>query len=103
MPEDSKCSRCGKSYQSEQMTKTRTGNIFCPACWSRVDPKNEALRKCPVDGTDMKKRLIADVVVIDACTKCGGLWFDKGELEVIERKSREAGWNEGFFLSIMLL
>jgi Zn-finger nucleic acid-binding protein len=51
----------------------------------------------------MNKRLVADAVVIDFCKQCGGLWFDKGELEVIERKSREMGWNEGFFLSIMLL
>jgi Zn-finger nucleic acid-binding protein len=51
----------------------------------------------------MKKRLVADVVVIDVCAKCGGLWFDRGELEVIEKKSREVGWNEGFFLGMLLL
>jgi hypothetical protein len=85
------------------MTSTSAGNLFCAECWSRIDPKHEALRKCPVDGADMKKRLVADVVVIDVCAKCGGLWFDRGELEVIEKKSREVGWNEGFFLGIMLL
>jgi DNA-directed RNA polymerase subunit RPC12/RpoP len=103
MPEDSNCSRCGKSYQSEQMTPTRGGNLFCPDCWARVNPKNEVLRKCPADGENMKKKLVAEVVVIDVCSKCGGLWFDRGELEVIEKKSREMGWNEGFFTSILLL
>ena len=102
MLEDFNCFRCGKGYKREQMTSTSAGNLFCPACWSRVDPKNEELRKCPVDGADMKKRLVADVVVIDVCAKCGGLWFDKGELEVIEKKSRDAGWNQGFFLGMLL-
>ena len=99
---DSTCFRCGKSYKQEEMTATSAGNLFCPACWSRVNPKNEALRKCPVDDANMKKRLVVDAVVIDVCVKCGGLWFDKGELEVIERKSREAGWNQGFFLGMLL-
>ena len=51
----------------------------------------------------MIKRRVADAVVIDTCGKCGGLWFDKGELEIIERKSRDLGWTSGFFTSVMLL
>lgn len=97
------CFRCGKNSKREQMTSTPAGHLYCPDCWSRVDPKNEPLRKCPVDGTDLKKRLVADVVVIDTCAKCRGMWFDRGELELIEKKSRDAGWNQGFFLGMMLL
>ena len=68
-----------------------------------VNATGEAQRKCPVDGQHMIKRRVADAVVIDTCAKCGGLWFDKGELEIIERKSRDLGWQSGFFTSIMLL
>ena len=101
MSDDQKCFRCGQSLQPEEMTTALSGNRFCPACWSAVDPKTQALRKCPVDGSDMTKRLVANAVVIDVCSQCGGLWFDKGELEVIEKKSRELGWSEGFFLGIL--
>jgi TFIIB-like protein len=102
MADDQNCFRCGR-YEPNQLTVSSAGNRFCQECWSKLNPRNETLRKCPVDGGGMKKRLIADVVIIDVCTECGGLWFDKGELEIIEKKSREMGWQEGFFLSIMLL
>ena len=103
MADDQNCFRCGKGYESNQLTSSPAGNRFCPACWAKINPRNETLRKCPAEGADMKKRVVADAVVIDVCTSCGGLWFDKGELEIIEKKSREMGWQEGFFLSVMLL
>lgn len=44
-------------------------------------------RLCPVDGTFMKLIRIKfspkDVVEIDQCPKCGGIWFDRGELNKI--------------------
>lgn len=103
MADDQNCFRCGQSYESNQLTASPEGNRFCQACWSKINARIETLRKCPVDGADMKKRLVADAVVIDVCTKCGGLWFDKGELEIIEKKSREMGWQQGFFSSILLM
>lgn len=103
MADDQNCFRCGKSYESNQLTASADGNRFCQVCWTKINPQHESLRKCPVEGAEMKKRLVADAVLIDVCTKCGGLWFDKGELEIIEKKSREMGWQNGFFLGIMLL
>src|SRR3954468_16435874 len=103
MADDENCYRCGKRYELNQLTASREGNRFCPECWNKINPANELARKCPVDGIDMKKRLVADAVVIDSCPACGGLWFDKGELEVIERKSRDMGWQQGFFTSIILM
>lgn len=103
MADDQNCFRCGKRYESIQLTNSSAGNHFCPECWTRVNALGEGSRKCPVDGLDMIKRRVADAVVIDTCGKCGGLWFDKGELEIIERKSRDMGWQAGFFTSIMLL
>jgi Transcription factor zinc-finger len=103
MAADQNCFRCGQSYESNQLTASSQGNRFCPSCWSKINARIETVRKCPVDSAEMKKRLVADAVVIDVCTKCGGLWFDKGELEIIEKKSREMGWQQGFFSSIMLM
>ena len=103
MADDQNCFRCGKRHESSQLTASRAGNGFCPDCWKKVHSGAESSRKCPVDGGPMKKQLVADAVVIDNCATCGGLWFDKGELEVIERKSRDMGWQQGFFTSVLLL
>lgn len=103
MADDQNCFRCGKQFSSDQLKASTAGYGYCAECWLKINPQNETGRKCPVDAAEMKKRLVADAVLIDFCKQCGGFWFDKGELEVIERKSREMGWNEGFFLSIMLL
>ena len=40
---------------------------------------------CPKDQTAMREREresgAGEVVVMDVCPKCGGIWLDKGELE----------------------
>lgn len=40
---------------------------------------------CPKDETPMREReretVAGEVVVMDVCPTCGGLWLDKGELE----------------------
>lgn len=38
--------------------------------------------RCPRDGTTMTPRE-ARSVVIDECPSCGGIWLDKGELEIL--------------------
>jgi len=103
MADDQYCFRCGKRGEATQLTLSSEGNPFCPECWAKVNPANEVARKCPVDAVDMKKRLAAGAVIIDVCAICGGMWFDKGELEIIERKGRDMGWQQGFFVSVMLL
>ena len=42
-----------------------------------------ANRKCPVDGTTMKRIRFGDQIPleIDECPECGGIWLDGGELE----------------------
>lgn len=41
--------------------------------------------KCPKDQTEMRERErdmgAGEVVVMDVCPTCGGIWLDKGELE----------------------
>ena len=43
----------------------------------------EKKRKCPICGKKMRKTAIGEEprVLIDACTKGDGLWFDGGEVE----------------------
>lgn len=38
--------------------------------------------KCPKCGSDLKEEEM-NKVMIDRCTSCGGIWLDKGELELI--------------------
>lgn len=92
------CIRCGAGHEWEQMTSTPEGNLFCPECWKRMDAAQEARRKCPVDGAEMEKRLVAGLILVDKCGTCGGTWFDKGELKVIRQMSKDEGWNKGFFI-----
>ena len=101
--DDFYCFRCGKGFKWEQMIATTAGNLFCPECAPLMDPKNEPIRKCPIDNTDMKKQLVADVFIIDGCPTCGGVWLDKGELEIIEKKSKDEGWRRGTGIASLFL
>jgi Zn-finger nucleic acid-binding protein len=44
---------------------------------------SEKKRKCPICGRKMKKTVLGQEpkVLIDACTRGDGLWFDRGEVE----------------------
>ena len=106
MFENEYCVRCGAGYKWEQMTSTPEGDLFCPTCWKQLEAKNEEnkneeKRKCPVEGAEMQKRLIAEAVLIDRCPVCGGVWLDKGELEVMQEKSKEDGWSDGVFFGML--
>lgn len=39
---------------------------------------------CPIDQHRMVKKVYEGTTIIDICTKCNGVWLDKGELEKIE-------------------
>ena len=48
-------------------------------------------RVCPRDRTPLIQRLVSGAwgqVTIDACGRCGGIWFDPGELEAISDSRR---------------
>lgn len=50
----------------------------------------EALGRCPRCGTGLHHRELKGVT-LDECSKCGGVWLDKGELEAIAKNENE-GW-----------
>ncbi len=90
------CSRCGAGYQWEQMTSTTEGNLLCPECLNQLHAKKETKRQCPVDGAEMQQLLVADIVLIDRCSECGGTWFDGGELEIVRKRAEDDNWYKGF-------
>lgn len=96
------CVRCQEQFQWEQLKSTPEGNLFCPTCWQTMDSQREAKRKCPVDNTEMHKKMIAELAVIDNCPSCGGTWFDKGELQIIEKLAEARGWDRGYLLGLFL-
>jgi len=52
--------------------------------------------KCPKCGCDLRERE-HHRVKIDECPECGGMWLDKGELELIEEID---GKSSGFVQSL---
>lgn len=36
-------------------------------------------------------------IKIDVCDKCGGIWFDAGELAQVADKEKDSGWFGGLF------
>ena len=84
------CIRCDKDYSFaaltvEELTTNDREFTVCVACTMKLNPQAEATRNCPVDGEPMRKLVIYDVVLIDKCYQCGGIWLDNNELRVIEK------------------
>jgi uncharacterized protein len=57
--------------------------------------------KCPKCGSDMIQEPLQDNVLIDRCTRCSGLFFDRGKLEDILLKPLEK--RKGFRISVIHL
>jgi uncharacterized protein len=53
----------------------------------RLKERSSHLNKCPRCGIDLEER-DHNGVKIDQCASCGGMWLDKGELEIIEELDR---------------
>ena len=90
MSEPKDCVRCSPTYNFasltvEELTTNDREFCVCAACMAYLNPGAEATRYCPVDGEPMRKLVIYDVVLIDKCYHCGGVWLDNNELRVIEK------------------
>jgi len=51
--------------------------------------RSSSHNKCPKCGCNLEEREHQGVK-IDACPECGGIWLDKGELELIEAIDRKS-------------
>lgn len=53
--------------------------------------------KCPKCGGDLEEKM-RDDVAIDECSSCGGIWLDKGELELLIKCEEDS--DSGFFAKL---
>ena len=75
------------SLQLDQSTLSLDSILTAPEVVSK-----EKKRKCPICGQKMKKATVGHdpEVLIDACPRGDGLWFDKGEVGQIIQQVRTA-------------
>ncbi len=77
-----KCVRCDRRRTKESLDGLPT----CESCQqeliTRTKAESEDRRKCMMDGSEMTKEVILNIV-IDRCPSCGGVWLDGGELDLL--------------------
>ena len=61
--------------------------------------RNAHHNKCPRCGGDLTETH-AELVKIDECADCGGIWLDKGELEQLRRVNRSRGVSGGVLANL---
>ena len=95
-----KCARC-----EEQRTKgTFEGLPTCEKCEAQIRAEREETRRCPLDGAEMSKEIVLNVV-IDRCPSCSGVWLDGGELELVNKGIEEGGGGDfasGFVVGMLV-
>lgn len=96
------CLRCRKRFKFEELKPRPNGFGVCEACEAQIRPDTEARRHCPVDGQEMVKRIVGDVVVLDKCTQCGGVWFDGGELQIVNQLIKEQSFQKAFWAAFIM-
>ena len=73
------CSHCNVNKTHQKFE----GEVTCPQCESKIIISREAIRRCPVDQTEMVKE-DHNGVILDRCTQCKGIWLDCDELEAMQ-------------------
>ena len=94
MLDGEKCCRCRQKFKFEDLRPTPHAFSICKACEAKIAPDTEAKRRCPVDGQEMVKRIVGDVVLLDKCTQCGGVWFDGEELRIFNDLIKEQAFQK---------
>lgn len=79
------CVGCDVSFEPEELSINRDEIALCRSCLETLKPANEKIRNCPNDKTLMEKQLAYELLLIDKCPFCGGVWLDSFELKVIDK------------------
>ncbi len=99
-----RCLRCKNHFKFEELTVGPGCFSLCRDCAPKLDPKEPA-RACPVDGGVMKKELVQNLVTPDRCEACGGVWFDRNEVEtmreIVKHRSDEVAASAYAWLMFM--
>ena len=90
------CVRCREQPSSEVMDGLPT----CARCAELIRQKAAIRRACPVDGTEMRKEIVQNIL-LDRCPDCGGIWLEHDELEALLRVAAEHS-DEGFMNAVLL-
>ena len=90
------CVRCGNERTREKFEGIPT----CDSCEMKTKVSRENTRHCPIDGREMKKEVVKNVI-IDRCPSCTGVWLDGGELDLITKAI--GGGEDGDFATGMML
>ncbi len=98
MLDGERCIRCRNRFKFEELEVGPDGFAICRDCAAKISSADEPRRVCPVDGREMEKAFIRNVVLVDLCPACRGVWFDGEELEIVEQGIREDG-----FAQLMLI
>jgi len=85
-----KCVRCGVRTDDDYY-----GKPTCEVCRAELElvltAAAEAKRLCPADGTTLAKEIVHGII-IDRCPNCGGVWFDRGEMERMNEEVADEVW-----------
>ena len=96
------CVRCRKKFKFEDLHLGPDGFSICEPCEGKIALATEAKRRCPVDGSEMDKRMVAGVVLLDKCLSCGGVWFDDDELRIVNTLVKEREFQKAMALAMLM-
>ena len=96
------CVSCDESVPHSELAHEEAGLFICQTCFGKLQPVKGPARNCPNDGAEMERMLAYRFVPLDQCPKCGGVWTDRAEHEMLHRiteaaKNRSVGeaWIRG--------
>jgi hypothetical protein len=101
MPTDEKPSRNEDEYfakQNQEQIRAMRAKLDAERKKAEKAENSAHLNKCPRDGSDLKEQHVENVK-IDECPVCGGVWLDKGELELLRRVNTARGVSGGVLSS----
>ena len=79
------CIGCDFSFEPEDLSINRDDIALCRPCLTKLEPANEKVRNCPNDQTLMEKHPAYELLLIDKCPSCGGVWLDSSELKIVNK------------------
>ena len=88
-----------REHEAEMIeTARRRRAEAAPAVRRQTEEESALSRHCPNDGAAMARDRIEEIEV-DRCGTCGGIFFDRGELETL--LLRHDGHRRGFFRKLL--
>ena len=84
-----KCLRCGDARTKEEFEGIPT----CDRCMLKIEAKQEEWLQCPQCSEEMSKIIVRNLI-LDKCPSCGGIWLERGEVDLL-KQALEGGGGSG--------